>query len=192
MTGVVVFHHVLGLTDGVRSFAARLTAAGHEVHTPDLFEGATFASIDEGLAHAQTIGFEVVVERGRLAAQSLPSDVVHLGFSMGVMPAQLLAQTRPGALGAVLCHSSVPPSELGEAWPESVPVQVHGMDADPFFVDGGDVDAAREIVASAPDAELFLYPGSAHLFADDSTPDFDADAAALLTERVLTLLARVG
>ncbi len=192
MTDVVVFHHVLGLTDGVRSFAERLREAGHQVHTPDLFEGATFPTIDEGLAHARAIGFEDVMERGRLAAERLPTDVVYLGFSMGVLPAQMLAQTRAGALGAVLCHSCVPPAELGGPWPESVPVQVHGMDADPFFIDEGDVAAAREIVASAPDAELFLYPGATHLFADGSSLDFDAGAAALLTERVLSLLERVG
>jgi dienelactone hydrolase len=109
------------------------------------------------------------------------------------MAAQKLAQTRPGARGALLFYSCVPIS--GEwafgPWPDGVPVQIHGMDADPIFVGEGDVDAAREIVATAADAELFLYAGDQHYFADSSLPSYDADATALLTRRVLEFLARV-
>jgi dienelactone hydrolase len=63
------------------------------------------------------------------------------------------------------------------------------MDADPYFVDEGDIDAARALVASAPDAELFLYPGDQHYFADATLPSYDPDAAALLIRRVLDFLA---
>ena len=114
---------------------------------------------------------------------------MYAGFSLGVLPAQKLAQTRPGARGALLCYSCVPASEFG-GWPAGVPVQIHGMDADPFFVDEGDVDAARALVDEAEDAELFLYPGDQHYFADSSLPSYDPAATALLTERVLDLLAR--
>jgi dienelactone hydrolase len=65
------------------------------------------------------------------------------------------------------------------------------MDNDPFFVGEGDVEAAREIVEKVDDAELFLYPGEQHYFADSSLPSYDADAAALLTKRVLEFLRRV-
>ena len=174
---------------GFHAFADELRGAGHTVHTPDLFDGRTFDSIDAGLAYAQEIGFGEVVERGVRAAESLPAELVYAGFSLGVVPAQKLAQTRPGARGALLFYSCVPVSEFGSSWPAGVPVQIHGMDADPIFVDEGDIDAARALVASTTDAELFLYPGDQHYFADSSLPSYRADAAALLQQRVLEFLA---
>ncbi len=192
MTETVVFHHALGLTAGTSAFADDLREAGHRVHTPDLFEGHTFETIDEGVAHAEEIGFGVVMERGLAAVEELPAGVVYVGFSLGVLPAQFLAQTRPGALGAVLCYSCVPVSEFGSAWPKGVAVQVHGMEADSVFVGDGDIDAARSLVEEADDAELFLYPGDQHYFADRTLASFDAEAAGLLTTRVLELLDRLG
>lgn len=192
MTDVLLFHHAQGLTDGVRAFAAALTAAGHDVTTPDLYDGATFDSLDEGVAHAKQVGFEALLERGVRAADDLPDELVYAGFSLGVMPAQSLAQNRPGARGALLFDSCMPAEEFGGAWPEGVPLQVHGMDADPWFVDGDDLDAARALVLQAGDAELFLYPGDQHLFADASLPAYDEEAATLLQERVLSFLERIA
>ena len=191
MAEALLFHHAQGLTEGVVSLADRLREAGHTVHTPDLYDGHTFTTLDEGLGYAREVGFGDVQERGIRAADQLPSELVYVGLSLGVMAAQQLAQTRPGARGAVLIESCVPPSEFGGAWPAGVPVQVHGMDADPIFAGEGDLDAARELVAEADDAELFVYPGDRHLFVDGSLASYDADAAALLTQRVLDLLARV-
>ncbi|CAN5902226.1 dienelactone hydrolase family protein [soil metagenome] len=188
MAEVILFHHVQGRTDGVQAFAEELQRAGHIVHAPDLFGGQTFATIDEGMAHARTIGFGALVEHGVEVADDLGSELVFAGFSLGVMIAQQLAQTRAGARGALLIHSCLPVSEFGETWPDGVPVQVHGMDADPYFADEGDLDAARALVDSTDQAELFLYPGAAHLFADASLPSFDGDATSLLTQRVLTFL----
>ena len=187
MAEVVLFHHAQGLTPGVLAFAGKLRANGHTVHTPDLFEGRTFGTLEEGMSHVEEIGFGAVIERGVSAADGLPAGLVYAGFSLGVLPAQKLAQTRPGARGAVLCSSCVPAGEFG-GWAEGVPVQVHGMNADPIFVDEGDIDAARELVAEAGDGELFLYPGDQHYFADSSLPSYDAAATALLTERVLSFL----
>ncbi|MGO4726323.1 MULTISPECIES: dienelactone hydrolase family protein [Inquilinus] len=193
MAEVLLFHHAQGLTPGVRAFAEDLRAAGHTVHTPDLFDGRTFRSIEEGLAHIREIGFDEARERGVRVADGLSSELVYAGFSFGVLPAQKLAQTRPGARGALLFYSCLPIS--GEwafgPWPDGVPVQIHGMDNDPIFVGEGDVDAAREIVEKAEDAELFLYPGDQHYFADNSLPSYDADATALLTRRVIEFLGRV-
>jgi dienelactone hydrolase len=186
---MVLFHHAQGLTPGVVAFADALRRAGHTVHTPDLFEGRTFATIDEGMRHAEQIGFPgEVIGRGARAVEGLPAELVYAGFSLGVLPAQKLAQTRPGARGALLFYSCVPVSEFGSAWPDGVPVQVHGMDADPIFAGEGDIDAARELVEQAKDAELFLYPGDQHFFADSSLPSYDADATALLIQRVLDFL----
>jgi dienelactone hydrolase len=189
---VILFHHALGLTPGIVAFADRLRAAGHEVHTPDLFDGRTFDSIDAGMALVEDLGFGEIMERGAAAADAIGGDAVYGGFSLGVVPAQMLAQTRPDAAGAVLCYSCVPPSEFGGPWPEDVPVQIHGMDADPYFVDEGDLDAAREIVASTPNAELFLYPGDQHYFADSSLPSYDEAATDLLVQRVIALLDGVS
>ncbi len=188
MADVVLFHHTQGLTAGVVAFADELRRDGHTVHTPDLFEGRTFETLDQGLAHAEEIGFGAMIDRGLRAVEGLPAELVYAGFSLGVLPAQKLAQTRPGARGALLFHSCLPVSEFGPAWPAGVPVQVHAMDADPFFGGEGDIDAARALVAESKDAELFLYPGIQHLFADRSLPSYDPVAAALLTQRVLDFL----
>jgi dienelactone hydrolase len=191
MAEVLLFHHALGLTDGVRAFADELRRASHTVHTPDLFDGRIFDSIEAGMGHADEVGWGEIMARGERAAESLPNALVYAGLSLGVVPAQMLAQTRAGATGAVFLYSCVPVAEFG-SWPAGVPAQVHGMDADPIFIGEGDVDAARELVAMADDAELFLYPGDQHYFADASLPSYDADATELLMRRVLGLLDRVG
>lgn len=189
MAEVVLFHHAQGLTRGVVAFADNLRRAGHIVHTPDLFNGRTFDDLEQGMAFVKEIGFAEVMERGERAVEGLPAELVYAGFSLGVIPAQKLAQTRPGARGALLFSSCVPVSEFGSTWPKGVPVQVHGMDADPIFVGEGDIDAARELVEETAEAELFLYPGDQHYFADSSLPSYDAEASALLTQRVLDFLA---
>jgi dienelactone hydrolase len=189
MAEVVLYHHVQGLTEGVRSFAGQLRRAGHAVHTPDLFDGRRFDSIEEGMAFAREAGFGALAERGVAAAEGISRDVVYAGFSFGVMAAQQLAQTRPGARGALLMCGCLPVSEFGDAWPNGAPVQVHGKDGDPFFLE--DLEAAQALVESTDGAELFLYPGEEHLFADSSLPAYDAAAAALLTERVLAFLDTV-
>jgi dienelactone hydrolase len=186
---VLLFHHAQGLTPGVRAFADDLRAAGHMVHTPDLYDGKTFETTDGGVAHAREIGFGNVLERGKAAADDLPAELVYAGFSLGAMPAQALAQTRSGARGALLFHATLPQSEFG-SWPHGVPVQIHFMENDPWAEE--DLDAARELAATADGAELFLYPGDRHLFADSSLPDYDEHCAMLLRERVLGFLERLA
>jgi dienelactone hydrolase len=189
MAEVLLFHHAQGLTPGVIAFADTLRGAGHIVHTPDLFDGRTFDTLEQGMSFVEERGFGELIARGVQAAEGLPAELVYAGFSLGVVSAQKLAQTRAGARGALLFYSCVPVSEFGSSWPKGVPVQVHAMDADPIFVGEGDIDAARALVAEADDAELFLYPGDQHYFADSSLPSYDAAATALLTQRVLDFLA---
>jgi dienelactone hydrolase len=193
MAEVLLFHHAQGLTPGIHAFADELRTAGHTVHTPDLFDGQIFNSIDEGMAHIKSIGFDAARARGVKLASEYPNELVYAGMSFGESIAQELAQTRPGAKGALLFYSAIPIS--GEwafgPWPDGVPVQIHGMDNDPIFVGEGDIEAAREIVEKVPDAELFLYPGDQHYFSDSSLPSYDPGATALLTKRVLEFLARV-
>jgi dienelactone hydrolase len=170
MAEVLLFHHAQGLTRGCLSFADRLRAAGHVVHAPDLYDGKVFTDFTDGVRYAEEVGFDTIIERGRLAADSLPDGIVYAGFSLGVLPAQMLAQTRPGAKGALLFHGCVPTSEFGRPWPQGVPLQIHMMDADKWVVEDGDLDVARHLDETIESAELFLYPGDRHLFADDSLP----------------------
>jgi dienelactone hydrolase len=189
MSEVLLYHHVQGLTEGVRAFAEELRRAGHTVHTPDLFDGRTFTTLEEGMAFAREAGFGPLGERGVAAADDFGPELVFAGFSFGVMIAQQLAQTRAGARGALLMYSCLPVSEFGDAWPAGVPVQVHGKDGDEFFLE--DMEAARALADASDQAELFLYPGTEHLFADSSLPSYDPAAAALLTERVLAFLRTI-
>ncbi|MFE0733787.1 dienelactone hydrolase family protein [Streptomyces sp. NPDC058855] len=190
MAEVLLFHHTLGVTEGVRAFAGDLRRAGHTVHVPDLYEGRVFEDLESGAAHAASIGFGALVARGERAAAELPGRLVYAGLSLGVLPAQKLAQTRAGAAGALLVAACVPVTEFGTVWPEGVPVQVHGMGADPYFVDEGDLAAARELVADAGDRWLFLYPGREHLFTERGGPSFAPEAYALCLERILAFLER--
>jgi dienelactone hydrolase len=191
MTTFLLFHHAQGQTTGFLAFADELREAGHTVHTPDLYDGKTFEDLDEGVAYAgKVVGFDEILSRGTTTATDLPADIVYGGFSLGVMPAQSLAQTRSGARGAILYSAALPTSEFGGSWPEGVPVQIHMMDADPWAEE--DRPAAEALVAEVEDAELFIYPGSGHLFADSSLGDYDEQAAGLLKERTLAFLQRVG
>jgi dienelactone hydrolase len=193
MTELILFHHAQGLTDGVRAFADELRAPGHVVHAPDLYDGKTFAALADGVGYGEQVGFGTIIERGRLAADGLPNEIVYVGFSLGVLPAQMLAQTRPGASGAVLIHSCVPPSEFGGPWPQGVPLQMHMMDADEWALPPNeDLEVARQLDETVESAELFVYPGDRHLFADDSLPDYDKGAAKLVKDRVLRFLDNIG
>lgn len=187
MADVLLYHHIQGLTDGVQAFADDLRRAGHTVHTPDLFDGRTFATIEEGFGFAKQIGFETLGERGTAAADGLDPHLVYAGFSFGVTIAQRLAQTRPGARGALLMYSCIPLGEFGEIWPEGVPVQIHGKEGDEFFDE--DLPAARALAEATPSAELFVYPGEQHLFADSSLSAYDPESADLLGQRVRAFLA---
>lgn len=187
MAELLLFHHAQGLTAGCLSFADEVRDAGHVVHAPDLYDGKTFTDLDDGVGYAREVGFDTIMERGRLAAEGLANEVVYAGFSLGVMPAQMLAQTRPGAKGALLISAAIPPSEFGGPWPNGLPLQIHLMEADEWALEG-DLDAARQIDETVASAELFLYPGDGHLFVDSSLPDYDEPAATLLRQRVLAFL----
>jgi dienelactone hydrolase len=190
MAEVLLLHHAQGLTPGVVALADRLIAAGHVVHTPDVYDGRTFDELSEGLAYLGSIGFQTAQDRGIASAEGLPDDLVYIGLSLGVMAVEQLVLSRPGARAAVFMGSAVRPGEFGGEWPAGVPVQIHGTEGDPVFVGEGDIDAARDLVRDAG-AELFLYPGDGHLFVDNSLSDYDEDATELFLERVLGLLQRV-
>jgi dienelactone hydrolase len=187
---VVLFHHALGPTDGLAAFAGWLQEAGHTVATPDLYDGRVFDTLEEGVAFAESVGFDRLIERGAAAAAGLGDGRVYAGFSLGVLPAQRLAQTQPGALGALLYHSAAPTAFFGGGWPRAVPVQIHLMANDPY--DEGDAEAAVAICDEAADGALYHYRVSDHLFADSSLPGYDPEAAGLVLQRTLEFLGRIG
>jgi len=193
---IVLFHHVQGATPGVHALADALRDGGHVVHVPDLLDGALPETVEAGLALMAGLDDGVVAARTERALEGLPAGLVYAGVSWGGSIAQRLAQTRPGARGALLYESFVSLSAEWAfgPWPAGVPVQVHGMARDPYFAGEGDLEAARELVdAVGPElAEVFVYDGDAHLFTDASLPSSDPVATALVVERSLELLARIG
>jgi dienelactone hydrolase len=187
MAHVVLFHHAQGLTEGMHAFADRLRSADHRVTTPDLFDGATFRTLEDGVEHAEGIGFDEIISRGEAAVAALPTDLVYGGFSLGVLPAQKLAQHRPGAKAALLYEGGVPLSTFGGAWPGGLPLQVHAKEDDAW----SEVEVLQQLVRAVPGAELYLYPGSDHLFTDASLDAYDAAATGTVLERTVALLGDV-
>src|SRR5260370_10004197 len=183
MAEILLFHHAQGETPGFLAFADELRAAGHTVHSPDLYDGKAFATLDEGVGYAKQVGFDTILDRCRLAAESLPNELVYAGFSLGVMGAQMLAQTRPGAKGALLFSAAFPASEFGGSWPPGVPLHIHMMEADESALE--DLPAARELVETIDGDELFLYAGDLHVLTDHRLPDYEQSAAKLLLRRIL-------
>lgn len=188
MSDLILFHHVHGLTDGVVAFAERLREAGHRVTTPDLFDGTTFPTIEAGVAFVAEAGMDEIIDRGTAEAERLSSDLVYAGFSLGALIAHKLAQTRAGARGALLYHhGDVPMTVFGETWPQGVDVQFHINEHDKYL----DTDVVEEFVSLAGQAarvELFLYPGSTHLFTDSSLSDYEPASAELVLQRTLEFL----
>jgi dienelactone hydrolase len=188
---VVLLHSVLGLRPGVKRFAERMREAGHTVHTPDLYGGEVFHEMEPALRRSEEIGMEAWVVRAHAAVAELPGKLVYMGFSLGGDLAQVLAGSRPGAVGAVLLHSALPAGIIGlPGWPRTVPVQVHFAEHDPWreqkFIDGlrNDVRQAGGVF------ELYEYPGQGHLFTDPELPEYDAEATEQVMERVLRFLER--
>jgi dienelactone hydrolase len=186
MAEALLFHHAHGQTTGFLAFADKLRAAGHTIHTPDLYAGQIFESLDDGVAHADAVGFDEIIRRGTIAAQVLPPALVYMGFSLGTLPAQALTQTRAGALGAVLLHGGEPVEQFAAPWPAGVPLQMHTMDADEWV----EIEVLRQLTREIPDAELYIYPGTGHLFADSSLGDYDEQAEQLLVQRTIAFLER--
>lgn len=192
MTHVLLFHHALGRTNGVLAFADQLRARGLTVTVADLFEGQLFDDVDAGVAHAEEVGFHSIISRGIDASAPIDTPIACVGISLGVLPAEQLPHVRGDVEAVVLISGCAPPEMVGGEWPADVPVQVHGMDADDIFVGDGDLDTARELVGSTPGSELFLYPGSGHLFVDATTADFDPAATALVVDRIVSLVEAVS
>ena len=190
---VVVYHSAYGLRPAVVDFADTLRAAGHIVHTPDLYDGEVFSDREDAIRKIQELGFDGLLDRAVSAVAHLPAGVVYAGFSNGGACAELLAATRPGARGAVLVHAPLMVRDLGwTVWPAHVPVQAHFADKDPIRSQPVIDALAAKVRQSGATFELFDYDAPGHLFADPAFPAYNRDAADLLKKRVLAFLDRVG
>ncbi len=187
MAEVVVFHHALGLTPGVAEFAQGWRDEGHVVHVPDLYEGRTFSDLDEAVEFVDSRGIPHWIAAASTAAAQYPTATAFAGFSLGSACAQYVAQTTPGARATLLFHGALSLATMELAWPDGLRLQVHTAEADPWV----ELDEAQSLIESVDGAELFLYPGSRHLFCDPSWSDYDEPSARLLNERALALLAHL-
>lgn len=194
MAEVVLFHSIFGLRPAIGEAADRLRAAGHTVHTPDLFDGHTFDDYEPAFAWAKESGIgDRVDDLTRAAVESLPSDLVFAGYSYGGYCAEMLAATRPGARGLVLFHSAIALKDLQvPSWPASVPVQVHYALDDPYREQEELESFGASVHASGASFELYDYAIPGHLFGDRGLAnEYHEESAALLYTRVLAFLAEV-
>lgn len=171
MTTVILFHSVYGLRAFERGVAERLTVAGHEVFTPDLYEGRVASSIEEGFALKEEIGWSTLCERAERAVADLPADAVLGGFSMGAAVAASLWPKRPETAGILFLHSI---AEIPANARRGLPVQVHLADPD-IFEPADEVAAWRADAERTPVAlEVFIYPGAGHIYTDATLVDYDS------------------
>jgi dienelactone hydrolase len=185
MASIILFHSALGLTTGTKKFADTLARDGHTVLTPDLFDGETFETLEEGVKKRDALGIPELIQRAVKSVERAPAASIYIGFSMGAAAAQFLAATRVGAQGVVLMHAVLPLAAIGMSrWPD-VPIQIHSSSEDQW------VDwAVLEAVAEATSAQVFRYPGRAHLFVDESSSDYVPEHAKVLIARVRDFVKR--
>jgi len=185
MAEILLFHHAYGLTDGLRALAARLIAEGHTVHCPDCYAGVTFRNIDDGVKHLQRIGHDAVEEVARRSAREFRNADVVMGFGLGAMQAQLLAQDLRRIRGCLLMGGAFTPSALGGMWRSNTSLEIHLSDPDEW-VQPAELEG---LLYHAPHANVYRYTNKGHLFIDECSRDYDADAADLFEERLETWLA---
>ncbi|WP_410568374.1 dienelactone hydrolase family protein [Amycolatopsis sp. cmx-4-61] len=187
MTDIVVFHSVLGLRPVELGFADRLRAAGHRVTTPDLFDGRTASTLDDGFALKDAVGWETITRRAHDAVRDLPAKTVLVGVSMGAGVVETVLPHRPAAAGVLFLHAlGALPARAG------LPVQVHVADPDPI-APPAQVAAWREAAAkSGADARVYTYPGIGHFYTDAAGPEYNAAAAELTWDRVAAFLSDFG
>jgi dienelactone hydrolase len=183
---IVLFHSAVGRRPAVLRMAQRLSAAGHSVTTPDLYDGEVFDDVDAGVAHMRSIGWPELSRRAQAAVADLPSDLVVAGMSMGTGLAAEIAVSRPGVRGALLLYGGNLPDE---PWPADCPVQVHHAVNDPWADEGAAAELIEAVARAGSAASWHLYPGSKHLLDDDDLPaEHDPAATALMWPRIEAFL----
>ncbi|MER5993144.1 dienelactone hydrolase family protein [Streptomyces viridosporus] len=173
---IMLFHSTYGLGPAVHRAADRLRAAGHEVFTPDLFEGRTFTTVEEGMAYGEETGKEELLRRAVLAAAPYSErGLVYAGFSFGASVAQTLALGDGHARGLLLLHGT---SDIAaNASVDDLPVQLHVAEPDPFETDDWLSAWYLQMRRAGADVEVYRYAGAGHLYTDPDLPDWDEEAA---------------
>ncbi|QOV38955.1 dienelactone hydrolase family protein [Streptomyces ferrugineus] len=173
---IMLFHSTHGLRPAVRQAADRLRAAGHEVWTPDLFEGRTFETVEEGMEFNERIGKDELLKRAVLAAAPYSErGLVYAGFSLGASIAQTLALGDEKARGLLLLHGT---SDIAAgASVDELPVQLHVAEPDPFETDDWLSAWYLQMGRAGADVEVYRYAGAGHLYTDPDLPDYDEEAA---------------
>ncbi|MFD8871209.1 dienelactone hydrolase family protein [Streptomyces sp. NPDC059590] len=188
---ILLLHSMYGLRPAVHAAADRLRAAGHEVHVPDLFEGRTADSAEEGMALKEEIGGDELLRRAVIAAAPLSDrGVVYAGFSLGGSIAQNLALGDEKARGLLLLHGT---SDLpDDAATDGLPVQLHVADPDPFEPHDWLNAWYLRMGRAGADVEIYRYPGAGHVFTDPELPDYDEEAAEATWKVALGFLSEVA
>ncbi|MFE9728262.1 dienelactone hydrolase family protein [Streptomyces sp. NPDC005794] len=188
LMNIMLFHSTFGLRPAVHAAADRLRAAGHEVRVPDLFEGHTFDTVEDGMAFKEEVGKDELLKRAVLAAAPYSDQgLVYAGFSFGASVAQTLALGDAKARGLLLLHGT---SDIAEsASVDELPVQLHVADPDPFESHDWLNSWYLQMQRTGADVEVYRYPGAGHLYTDPDLPDHDADAAELTWKVSLGFLA---
>ncbi|WP_369267446.1 dienelactone hydrolase family protein [Streptomyces harbinensis] len=191
MADVVLFHSAYGLRPAVHTAAERLRAAGHRVVVPDLYDGRTADTVEEGMEIKDGIGRDVLLRRA-IAATAPYSDagLVYAGFSLGASLAQTLALGDVKARGLLLLHGTADIAE--DASVDGLPVQLHVADPDPFEPHDWLTAWYLRIGRTGAEAEVFPYPGAGHLYTDPELPDYDAQAAEATWRVALAFVDEVG
>ncbi|MFI5618451.1 dienelactone hydrolase family protein [Streptomyces sp. NPDC051567] len=173
---IMLFHSTYGLRPAVHEAADRLRAAGHQVQVPDLFEGRTFETAEEGMAHQDEIGRDELLKRAVLASAPFSDQgLVYAGLSFGGSVAQHLALADDKARGLLLLHGTADLEEGASV--DELPVQLHIADPDPFETHDWLNAWYLRMRRAGADVEIHRYPGAGHLFTDPGLDDYDAEAA---------------
>ncbi|HEV3401243.1 MAG TPA: dienelactone hydrolase family protein [Acidimicrobiales bacterium] len=182
--GVVVVGESSGLSPLVRDVCDRFADEGFTALAPDLTDDPDTAASD----------LSDVVDHLTRHPAVRGSGVGVVGFGRGGGLALWLATRRPQEVRAVVPFYSVALTDRRPDW-SRLEASVEG-----HYAEGGDAgfEAARslekELTDLGKDVRMFLYPGAAAGFFDDTRPDVhDADAARQAWVRTLEFLrAKLG
>lgn len=198
MAQIVLFHSAYGLRPAVHAAAERLRAAGHQVTTPDLYDGRTFDTVEEGMAYKDEITQNELLRRAigavaplltPAAGATAPADgLVYAGFSLGGALAQNLALADEHAKGLLLLHGT---SDIRDDAATGIPVQLHVAEPDPFEPEDWLNAWYLRMRKAGADVEVHRYRGAGHVFTDPDLPDHDAEAAERTWAVALDFLAEL-
>ncbi|MFD0527953.1 dienelactone hydrolase family protein [Kitasatospora arboriphila] len=192
MAQIVLFHSAYGLRPAVHAAADRLRAAGHEVHTPDLYDGRVFDTVEDGMAYKDELTTDELLRRAVHAAAPLLGQggpgLVYAGLSLGAALAQNLALADTNAAGLLLLHGT---SDIRDDAATSVAVQLHVAEPDPFEPEDWLNAWYLRMTKAAPTSRSTATAAPSHIYTDPELPDYDEEAAERTWATALAFLAEL-